>query len=67
MRLYPRIGEGYKIPKPRGMCVLCHQSGADYRITIQNDIFRGNDTVYKVHFKCLKNVERKVLIEELQK
>lgn len=63
--MYPRIGEQYSMSQPRGICVICSQPKADYKVIVEVDIFRGNDLVYKVHKACIWRVQEKVLVKEL--
>lgn len=66
MKEYPRIGSRSK-KKPKGMCVICKEGKADARVDVEINMFRGDDDVYKVHSRCIKNVRGDKLLENLLK
>lgn len=49
---YPRIADTHSI-SPSGVCISCKKPQADYAIVLEVNKFRGDDSVYKVHKKCI--------------
>lgn len=49
---YPRIGK-YHSTEQGGLCVLCGENKAHYRVIVEVSHMRGDDQVYKVHKTCV--------------
>lgn len=60
-RRYPRLGSTQKI-KPGPQCWVCKQPGADRRVEVQVNWFRGDDDVYKVHVACIPDLKKRLHI-----
>ncbi len=46
--------------KPQGLCIICKESKADARVEVQTNNFRGDDDVYKIHWKCRHKARGKI-------
>lgn len=59
-RKYPNISSIDRV-KPQGLCVICKQPKANARLTVEHNIFRGDDSVLKVHSQCVTGPKEDVL------
>ena len=64
-RTYPRIGEISTPYKPQGMCIFCGGNKANRRIEIQVNWFRGDDDVAKAHGRCIAQIPKIDLLDEI--
>ena len=46
--------------KPQGLCIVCGEPKSDARMEVQVNIFRGDDDVYKIHWKCRHKARGKI-------
>ena len=46
--------------KPQGLCWICGEPKADAKMEIQINNFRGDDDVYKIHWKCRHKAMTKI-------
>ena len=45
---------------PQGLCIICGEPKADARMEVQINNFRGDDDVYKIHWKCRNEAKGKI-------
>jgi hypothetical protein len=65
-KTYPRIGDKWGI-RPQGRCLVCNAPRANVCISIETDMFRGNDVVIKLHQNCLRQLSDSDILDLARK
>lgn len=61
---YPKIGHEYHKGMPKGVCCICGENKSDMSVSVQINCLRGDDDVYNVHKKCLRDGGYKKILQK---